>query len=441
MAKFASFALAFANLSNAIKILDQHDKWLNANTPNLLALEVIANASAIGDFATDQGNSVDGFRASIVGVLSSGSVSGYLSPFVDDVHSFIEGVATSFGGKLVEIRDYMVANSKTVEERVLTVAAINPDGSNVGDNEMYALAVDRHNKPLQSATVEAVKFECKQDSGNGSRKNNELFKYIGTTASKDDAAVAGTGLNTDISVSYDSENILRNSRFSSFNGTVPTAGVPTVAPNTTAFASWTLDTAASFKASVDNVTRIAQNQTSAKALRLAAAAANVNQRLFIGGFDFNVERPYLPAALIHRANAVTGNIVLSWGSKNQTFTVASLTNNDYTWIVADRDQDLYYDNWKQEDPLIDVAFNTLSVPDDVQVIEVGFFPGLLINGFWWWLLGGDTPALREDFFTTTLAQTADGINQRWISQRTSISGSLGYPFSLASATVPTEADA
>ena len=441
MAVSASFAAAFTTLSRAIKTIDQ----LNTDSIALLALIDTCVEGAEGDFIDEQSRTLQDRQATIGALLDPSEILTTLEPFINDVWLFIDGTADNLNDKLLEIRDYMVTNSKSVETRTMAISTLTAGGSNVGGGAMYVVAVDRHNSALQAAIPEAVSFKCVGDRGSGSLRNNEQFEYQGTTAHKDSSKIDGSGLLAPMKAAFDSENVISNGRFTSFNGTAPTTGSDTTSPTTTAFSSWVLDTAASFKATVDNVTRKSSSQSgasndNAKAL-VFATNGNFYQRLLLNGKSFNTEVPYLAAAYCYKPTGANGTATLAWGSKSQAFTVSSaISNNSFGWLVADQDQDLYYDRWKQDDPQLKLTLGSGST-FGLKVIEMAFIPGTLINGFWWWIVGTDTPFQRDDVFTTTISQSADGVNQRILFEHTKISNDAGFALSFPSAGTPTEADA
>ena len=433
-----SFADTMSLLSSAVKILDQHDKWIQTNSPNFITLRDTINAAAAGDFVPQQSAALAGFQAALLGPVSGSQIQSFLQPFIDDVTLAIDGVAQGFAAQLEEIRDYMEAQSQSVETRTMSFGTISAGGGNVGNGGVYQLALDRHNNALQAAIPEGATLECVKDQASGARRNNESFIYEGDTPRA--GVTDGSGLRVEFPAVYDGQNILKNPRFTSFNGTAPAVSTPTTATATTSFANWTLSTAASFKASIDQRTRASAGQTGHKSL-LFANNGNFYQALDDSGQAYAREVPYLLAALVYKPASADGTLTLAWGSKSQAFTVSSaFTDDTWTWAVIDRDVDLYYDQWKQDNSRVTVTMAS-NTTFDVHVQEVVFAPGRLINGAWWWVLGKHTPFVLGDSFTQTIGQSADGINQRWLSNRSGISSRLGYAFSLPSSGAPTVADA
>lgn len=435
-----SFSNAMSLLANAVKVLDQHDKWVQTNSPNFISLRDTITQAAAGDFTQAQASALASFQSSLLGPLTESQIQSFLQPFLDDVTLAIDGVAQGFAAQLEEIRDYMETNSQSVQTRTMSFGSISAGGSNVGNGTVYQLVVDRHNNALQAAIAEGALLECTKDQASGARRNNEVFTYEGDAARV--GVTDGSGLRVEIISSYDSQNVLKNPRFTSFNGTTPTAGTPTTATATSSFANWTLSAAASFKADIDLRTRASTGQTNHKSL-LFAANGNFYQALDDTGQSYNREIPYLLAALVYKPASADGTFTLAWGSKSQAFTVGSSplnTDDAWQWVAVDRDQDLFYDNWKQDSARVTVTLAS-NTTFDIQVQEVVFVPGRLVNGAWWWILGKDTPWVLGDTHTQTIGQSADGINQRWLSSRSGVSNRLGYGFSLLSSGTPTVADA
>src|SRR3990167_10305501 len=151
----ASFANAFTTLSRKIKALDQLDKFANANSPNYLAMKEASQEGADGNFTTEQGVQWDALEQQISDALSPSGVQRFLVPEVSDVALFVASNQVTFAGQLVDIRDYMETNSKTVETRTMGAVSLSAGGGNVGDGSMYVLTVDRHNNALQGSIPEA----------------------------------------------------------------------------------------------------------------------------------------------------------------------------------------------------------------------------------------------------------------------------------------------
>lgn len=446
MATSADFGTAFATLARAIKIIDQHAKWLSSNSPNFLTLKDLALSNADGDYKEEQGEKLKALQDTLAGPLSQSSILDLLSPFIDDVIQVIGGQATTTTAKLVEIRDWMKANNKTVQTRTMALSTITADGGNTGNGAIYSLGLDRHGSALQGSIAEDIVFECVKGKSQGAGRNNEEFEYQGETKHKDRAKFLGSGLNTSINALYDSENVIRNPRFTAFSQTAPTPGGDVTLNATTRFGNYVVDTAASFAATADNVGRQSTQQTqatssNAKSLKFLANG-NFYQRLLIGGRRYDPEIPYLPAVFCYKPTGGDGTATLAWGNKSQAFTVSSsISDDDYAWLVADRDADLFFDNWGLG---VDDPRQTLTLASaatfGLQVIEFGLYPGQLINGRWYWILGGSTPFARNDKFTTTLSQSADGINQRIICRDANIDEQAGFGFSFPSSGTPSEAD-
>lgn len=430
-----SFADTMAQLAKAIELLDDEQ----TNIDSFVGKRDTIEQAIAGDFATTQTAALLAMQNSKAGLVTSARAQALLTPFVNDVILAIDGDLTAgFAQKMVDIRDYMAANSQSINSRTMSYGSFSYGGSNVGNAVAYQLAVDRLNSALQGGTAESIIIECSKDQASGARRNAETWLYKGDAPR--DGVLAGSGIRQEVRACYDQQgNILQNSRFTSFATSAVSAGSPVTPGSTTAVANWFLSDVTKFKLNADFVTRKTAGQADAKSLSFIDNG-NAYQLLSERALTLIPELPYLPIALVYRESSCDGTFTIACGSKSQAFTVSSLNNNAWNWLVLDRDYDLYYDRWKQDDArwtmtLASRTTGTLHVQEALLCIPT------LVDGRWIWIVGGTTPSARLDTITQSNSQSANGVNQRWLSQRTKLSDELKFAFSLPSSGSPTIADA
>lgn len=293
----------------------------------------------------------------------------------------------------------MVANGDDFNDRNLTVASTGTaDGGNTGDGTLSVLAVDWTGLNLQYPTSETKTWECIQDQNTGRNKGNELFQVRGEDASKDLADETGSGGVWRVPVQHAGAgrtgggSVLQNSSFdSSFSGS-----------GTDKIPGWTIGTTAGdFTRNTSTIYQLVPGRTTGASLQIAAGTDEITQKLSVRDVNALGERvPWvLQVAIKKTGSSDTGTVTLKCGSQSQAFNIANAPFNNTNWNVArlDIDKDLYYHNWKEDDPDIEVEWSSTS---DVMYLDaLKFAPMTQIDGLWYWLDGGETAFLRRDLFT------------------------------------------
>tara|TARA_R110000824_G_scaffold367453_1_gene556593 strand:+ start:2908 stop:4341 length:1434 start_codon:yes stop_codon:yes gene_type:complete len=140
---------------------------------------------------------------------------------------------------LYELRNQMIANSKSVDGTTITVASTAAGGSNTGTGTVVVSAEPDNYKNsthafYPTARTETIRFSCYEDARSKRRaKGSELFEVRGAErfGSSDHRWPGGSGFVGRFACSSDSQNdgrragrnILRNSSFEGFVSNTPTA--------------------------------------------------------------------------------------------------------------------------------------------------------------------------------------------------------------------------
>lgn len=305
---------------------------------------------------------------------------------------------------------YMHDNSYSFNDRNQTIpATASPDGSNVGTGDCAVLAVDHEGYSLQTALSETKRLECVQDQNTGRLKNAEVFELRGEDAAKDDCELAGSGIIERIYAMHAGSgeagsHLSNSSGDREYNGS-GTDKIPGWTIGGTA-AKITRDTTAA------NIYRAVPGSTSNASFAFAddAAATNeITQALSVKRINALGEMtPWmLQCAYRHSAGSITGTLNLKMGSSTQAIDLSGATTS-FQVARMDRDKDLYYRNWKEDAPDIEIEVVNLSA-GTLYIDDIIFAPLTQIGGLWWWLVGGATAFLMRDFFThaTTGGAAAD----------------------------------
>lgn len=309
-----------------------------------------------------------------------------------------EGSSGNVVDMAARVHRYMHDNSYTFNDRNLTVAATgSAGGSNVGNGTLSVLAVDWEGYNLQCPTAETKTWECVRDQNLGQLKGNEVFQVRGQDRSKDWLDWTGSGILTTAYAMHAGSgtggSVLRNSSWdSAFSGT-----------GTDKIPGWTIaGTASKITADTSNTYRAAPGASTSQALAFendAAATNQVYQALSSTRISALGERtPWqCQVAYKHSAGSITGTLNVKLG--NQTLAV-DLSGATTAWQIASLpyDKNLYYRNWKEDAPDIEVEVVNLSA-GTLYVDDLIFAPLTLVDGLWWWLVGGSTAFLQRDLFT------------------------------------------
>lgn len=429
-----AFSDAMALLGKAVWILDIQDKFVSSATPNLEDAVADAVAAAEGERYQPQGSVLsERFNAIANSVRSSSSVQAFLKPFLDEVSLAIGKPLSGFETQLEDLRDYCVANSKTIQQRTMSVGSVTADGGNTGNGSIICLSKDKNDNQIQSSTAETATIKVIAAQGSGVNRNAERLLYSGENKP------TGSGLSVEFLARYDGEaNKLQNPRFNSFFGTTkPTAGVPVSPTAVGNFSNWVMNDITKFQANLDYPYRYPAGAASTAYGLSFIGNGNVYQELTQAGRSFDKNKPYVPAIIAAKSASCDGELTLAWGSKSQTFTVSSTfgTNGQVYIVTPDVDKDFFYENW-----MSDAARFTLTLASwttgKLHIIEAGLYTMEEINGLFYCPIGKETPWQVGDLFTQTISQSADGLNQRWLTERSRVKSGLVLPYS----GTPTEAD-
>lgn len=287
--------------------------------------------------------------------------------------------------------------SETFNDRNLTVAATgSAGGSNVGDGTLSVLREDWEAYPVQRAQTETLTWECSQDQNLGRTKYAEAFELRGEDASKDALDETGSGrLLRGVPVQHsggagDGRSYGQNMSFdAAFSGS-----------GTDKIPGWTIGTTAGdVTATTANVRNGAPGVATSRGLQIAAGSDEITQALSVTRLNALGERvPWmLEVSFKKTGSGDTGTLTLKCGSKSQAFTLSSYANTTWNTVRLDLDKDLFYRNWREDAPDIEIEWASTSAV--LYLDDAKFAPMPQIGGLWWWLSGGETAFLQRDVFT------------------------------------------
>lgn len=337
-----------------------------------------------------------------------------------------EGAGISLAQALVRIRDYAVANSKSLDARNFTRGAASAGGSNVGNGLVRRVTVDEDGFALEGSHAEIKTLNCVSDQAQV-QKHKEVFEVLGATAEKDFIEVLGSGIvSGDGSTPYltclttdDTKPYLANPTFSTYSGTAPTAGVESTPSAVTSITNWTLNNTAGARVSVDVVYRDLVTESLRYSVKFTAD--NTISQTFndVNRPTFPKRAPMYVQVAIYRKDAATGTITITFGAQSQAFTLGSLNNNAWNVVILDLDKDLYHKNWKSSGALFSIAVASLAT-GTMYIDDVIVAPMTFVNGAWLAIVGGSTPFSRNDTFTITDTVAGRGVMSYWLLHRSGL---------------------
>ena len=241
------FDSCWAQFGRAAKILNEYEKFANANTPNILDMIDSATTNIDGEFSPQSLAVIaSSLRAPVNGALSRATVQAVLRPYLWEMGRTI-GVPTVNGQMpgdaelLRRIRQHMVDNSLTLNVSGQTLdTSFTTAGT--GNGDWVRMNVSKDGEPF-TVNADTITFECIADQLSGAREHAEVWECRGTDAG-DNLQIAGAGgLGNLTTLHARSHNLLKNASFD----TGTSFSDDTVLGSTTAVTNWTVTTAGNWK--------------------------------------------------------------------------------------------------------------------------------------------------------------------------------------------------
>lgn len=293
---------------------------------------------------------------------------------------------------------YLHEQSQTFNDRGWTRGSASAGGGNVGTGTLVRLTVDWEAYNLQGGHVETKTWECVQDQNLGVLKGAEVFRVAGEDASKDNLDYQGSGLVAFVVAKHSGSgpgaSILRNSSWdATFTGSSGTDKIP----------GWTIGGTASKVTAGTSGFRTAPGSSSQGTLVFdndSAATNEVTQALSLQRLSaFSERTPWmLQVAYKKSSSGATGSLVLKMGNKSTTLDLSTIGDTNWHVLQFTIDKNVYYRNWKEDAPDIEVEVTNLSA-GTLTLDDLIFAPWDLVDGTFYWLTGGATAFLHRDVFT------------------------------------------
>ncbi len=298
---------------------------------------------------------------------------------------------------LREVYDDMHANSLTVESRAFVFGTPAAGGSNVGNGAVNRLTVDADAYDIEAQHADSKTFRCIADehSQGGANEHEELWELRGGAALRDRLEVTGSGRVLSGVKALSGRDSLRwilNPSFEDYEGSAPL----------TALTGWTVNTIANLTADTANTYRDYLGITTPAAMRLTG---NVELEQNLNGLQVktNPRVPiYVHVVYNRQVGSGDGTLTLTFGGVSKAVVLSAQTG--WNVLKIDVDEDAWFKNWNQEDPLVKIALSGHST-GYVLVDDVTIGPYTQFDGAWYAFVGGSTPWLRDDVFTFSDTET------------------------------------
>lgn len=406
-----SWADTWTRFGREVFATNEHAKWASENAENFLdayAAVKAGDGSVPGlDGLYLSAAGIERFRSQVAAPLAPAELRSRFYPYLRELGDVISAPESDEYSLLRRIRDYMVANSQSLNGRGMTIDT-SSSGSPTGTGAIHRLTVDEDNFPLECTGAELKTFECIRDQQTGAREHEEVFEFRTPTREKDGCQWSGSGSRRQITCAhaFSAPRLLTNPSFETHD-----ASADNTSPgSTTGITGWTIGSAAAnvkmrSSATAANVYRGYPGAPSTTWSVEFTASDSLTQvvRTLNPAVNFEpgaIKVPYFLAVAWKRKSSATGTLTLHLGSQTTAATIGSATNDVWNVLVITVGQKNWYKTFKEAsvDVKIDVA--TLAT-GTIIVDDVVLVPFTNLDGTWWVVLGGATAFLRRDTLTFT----------------------------------------
>jgi hypothetical protein len=282
----------------------------------------------------------------------------------------------------VAIYERFANGSERVETRALTLDTTGTV-TGTGNGNIARLIEDENGYAIENVHTEIKKFRCRDDQTSGTKKNAELFEFVGETRSRDNLLAHSFGSGAIFSQKIGNRNagtgqggsLLRNSSFQDYDA---------AAANN--FTNWEKVSGTEATQSTATHYTTFPGNTSTHSMLMAAAVRYKQSLVDMRVNRLKPFRPYFLRAMINRddgpgAQGTGGNFVLHCGSKSETFTLAGLTAG-WNEVFLTLDKNLFFKNFNQDDFNIEIEWTGFT-SGDLLVDDLIFCEFDDIDGTYW----------------------------------------------------------
>jgi len=272
-------------------------------------------------------------------------------------------------------------------------------GSIVGDATIVQLLLDRYGNSLDAGNPLVEFFvKCITDLTNGGTKYSEVFRVSSDTSfTIFDRGPVGEGF--DITIPNNGGGILKKSGFKIGNveNLNPTNLGVWIQPN---------GDYSNFDLVDDPVYRPDSEElgTNRTPLALRFNDEDIIQQTITA--DLSRSTPYLPGLSVHRQNSCDRLVTVRVGKETiiNSFDMSTIVNDTWSRQIGTIDEKLFLDNFEpingDDDLVFEIEVHGGTV-GEVVIDNVGFWPGIPLNGRWVWMIPGQKAHVLDDEFVFT----------------------------------------
>jgi hypothetical protein len=418
-----TFAECWTQLGLAVKVVNEVDKFANANTPNYVTMEDALVVALDGVFTPSAFGSLRGLvRSGLNRALTPTNLRGLFRPFLQEMCRKIDSPELQKGGAISDatmlrvIRQAMhdgAANvggaTQKINSRGMTLDVAGAT-SGSGSGAVHRLTVDKDGYTLEATGPEDKVFYCDLDQlSTGGSRHAEVFEFRPGAANEDNLYWSGSGSKgrTITSLHAKSASIVTNP---SFDQGASTSGDGVALTTTTQLTGWTAGTAANIKtrSSSDYVYRGFKDDTGVTHYGLEfTGSTTLTQvlRTASPGGRLDPRVPVYVQVAWKRLASATGNLTVRFGASSATVAIGTGTNGVWNILKIAVGTGNYYQNFNEADLDVQIEVDTLAT-GTVVVDDFVSAPYVMLDGTWWAVVGGVTPWKRGD--TVTFDADADG---------------------------------
>jgi hypothetical protein len=320
----------------------------------------------ISDFPQDHTNGMSSFRSRLASALVTNARDSVEPALINFVRTQVNSPEVAIQTVLDRLYDDLIANAETIQSRGITYGAATPGGGNTGTGTILRLTEDSEAYDLEATHLDTKTLTCTRDAQTGAVRHREQFKIEGERAGVDAIEILGSGGDLESNetrspVSRDS--VLANCGFEQFSlgSATFTAGVANLTSDSVV-TGWELnDPVDASDPTLYDLVQTSSLQardlvgTTPTSIRMTGAA-RLRQFFSVNGVNLALGNPYSTLLHIYPSGGADANIIVTWGSRSQTITLASLTTDVWNTVAIDLDQDIWPARFNTEDAFFQIEW-------------------------------------------------------------------------------------
>ena len=299
----------------------------------------------------------------------------------------------------LDLSEYMITNSQSVNSRAITYGSVSAGGGNVGTGTIYRLTEDERDKPIEAVVLDVASVRCTKDRQGGAAVGREEFELYYGDEGLDVLESLGSAERGRL-LAHSGDELLANASFQTLEGS---AASPTDIPG------WTVTDLSNVALAVNssrftfdetNYFRASPDEAAAELPRALNIKVSCRLRQYVRelGISLDFTKPYLAGCRWNRqVGSGAGDLKIAMGAEEVTVTAAAQTG--WQTLILAQTEDLWYATFNEDD--LDFMIEWTRTSGDLLIDDVFFAAMDRFGNLWYFALGGATPFKRGDIFTFT----------------------------------------